>query len=127
MQRRKDVHHREHWATRLTKLGTMTGQVCILTTDLSDPDYVIDVLSKRPKDIFIVAHVGARAAAEFLKHGLLRPGTRYTMTSALLISPETVWILISDFGKTHRVDSGFGMHFPEVYQATLTGLFERAI
>lgn len=117
------------WATRLTQLGKMAGRVCILTTDLPDPDYVIDALSKRPTDIYIVAHTNARIAAERVKREL--PQVRIALhpdigAKALLIAPETVWIMSSDFGKKHRVDSGVGMHSPEVYQKTLAHLFDRA-
>lgn len=58
------------WATRLSQLGKTAGRVSILTTALPDPAYVIEVLSKRPTDIHIVAHFNAQAAAEHIKREL---------------------------------------------------------
>lgn len=117
------------WATRLTQLGRMTGRLCILTTNLPDPDYVIEVLSKRTSDVQIVAHVDARKAAEYIKRKL--PEVRIALhrdigAKALLIAPETVWIMSSDFGKKKRIDAGIGLHSADVYQKTLAQLFDRA-
>ncbi|MDD2133378.1 hypothetical protein [Pseudomonas kurunegalensis] len=117
------------WATRLSQLARMKGAVSILTTQLPDPDYVIGVLSKRAWDIKIVAHVDAREGAERIKQVL--PSVRIALHSdigakAILIAPDTVWILSGDFGKKHKLDTGVGFHSAMVYQKTHQQLFERA-
>lgn len=117
------------WATRLSQLGKTRGRVSILTTELPDPAYVIEVLSKRPTDIHIVAHAIARAAAEHIKRALpeIRIALHYDIgAKALMVAPETVWIMSTDFGKKHRLDSGVGLHSSELYEKTVEELFERA-
>lgn len=82
------------WATRLSQLGKTTGRVSILTTELPDPAYVIQILSKRPTDIHIVTHVNARAAAEHIKRELpeIRIALHHDLgAKALMVAPETVW------------------------------------
>lgn len=117
------------WSMRLSQLAKVKGRVSILTSELPDPAYVIEVLSKRPRDIYIVTHVNARAAAEHIK--LTLPEVRIALhhdlgAKALMIAPETVWIMSADFGKKHRIDSGVGFHSSEIYERTVSELFERA-
>ncbi|EUB86978.1 hypothetical protein [Pseudomonas sp. GM30] len=118
------------WSTRLSQLAKTKGRVSILTSELPDPVYVLEVLSKRPRDIYIVTHIKARAAAEHIKAAL--PEVRIALhhdlgAKALMVAPETVWIMSSDFGeKKHRIDSGVGFHSPEIYEQTVSELFERA-
>jgi len=43
----------------------------------------------------------------------------------VLVSPDTVWVSSSDFGKTKKIESAVGLHSSIVYQRTLDSLFNR--
>lgn len=117
------------WSTRLSQLSKMTGRISILTADLPDPEYAIVVLSKRPADIHIVAHLNAATAANKIKQAL--PNIRIALhpelgAKAIFVAPKTVWIMSSDFGRGSKLDSGVGFHSPELYEKTWSQLFARA-
>lgn len=117
------------WATRLSQIGTAQGEILILTHALSDVDYIIKILDKRPRDIWIVAHTNSTAAAKALKAA--RPWVRIAVhhdigAKAVLVAPETVWVSSSDFGKARKLESAVGFHSADLYVRTRSQLFEKA-
>jgi hypothetical protein len=117
------------WATRLSQIGTATGEILILTRALPDIDYITRILDKRPKDIWIVAHTDSTAEAKALKAA--RPWIRIAVhpdpgAKAVFVAPETVWISSSNFGKAGKLESAVGFHSADLYVRTRSQLFEKA-
>lgn len=99
-----------------------------MTGSLPDPEYISQILNKRPQDIFIIANACAEAEAKFLKSRF--PSIRIVLhrnnnAKVVLVAPDTVWVSSSDFGKTTKIESAVGMHSEFVYQRTLDSLFKR--
>ncbi|WP_455922638.1 hypothetical protein [Pseudomonas putida] len=117
------------WASRLSQLGKVSGEILILTHSLTEIDYITRILDKRPRDIWIVAHVSAEPEARVLKAG--RPWLRIALhreigAKAVLVAPETVWMSSSDFGKAGKLESAVGFHSAELYAKTRSQLFAKA-
>ena len=115
------------WNTRLSQLARMTGPVFIMTGMLPDPDYIGQIIGKRPRDIFIIASTKAEADARLLKSRF--PETRIAPHSnnnakLVLVAPDTVWVSSSDFGKTTQIESAMGLHSVEVYNRAYESLFK---
>lgn len=116
------------WNTRLSQLGKISGPVFIMTGLLPDPEYISQIIGKRPHDIFIIANSDAYREAQWLKSKY--PSVRIVLHSnnnakVVLVSPDTVWVSSSDFGKTKKIESAIGLHSSTVYQKTLETLFNR--
>jgi hypothetical protein len=117
------------WATRLSQISKATGEILILTRALPDTEYIMKILDKRPRDIWIVAHTDSTAEAKALKAA--RPWLRIAVhrdigAKAVLVAPDTVWFSSSDFGKAGKLESGVGFHSTELYIRTRSQLFHRA-
>lgn len=115
------------WNTRLSQLGRMTGELCILTRLLPNPAYIEKVFDKRPHGIILVAHVDARDAAVQLKQ--MFPSVRVLLSrnnnvKLVLVAPETVWLSSSDFGESLDVEAAVGFHSAELYSRVRTSLFQ---
>lgn len=116
------------WNTRLSQIARVLGPIHIMTGLLPAPDYISEILAKRPHNIFIIAHTDAESDARLLK--LTFPAIRIALhgnnnAKVVLVSPETVWVSSSDFGisRTRRIESAVGIHSIEVYERTLRTLF----
>ena len=110
------------WATRLSQISKISGQVWILTHNIIDIEYVSDILRKRPENIFMVAHVTAKDNAIALKakfSGIKIALHNKIGAKAVLIEPGTIWISSADFGLTRDIESTIGIHSIEAYQKYL--------
>lgn len=110
------------WNTRLSQIARIPGPIHIMTGLLPDPDYISQILGKRPHGIFIIAHTDAESDARLLK--LRFPAIRIALhgnnnAKIVIISPETTWVSSSDFGKTRKIESAVGIHSVAVYERTL--------
>lgn len=117
------------WNTRLSQLGKVLGPVRILTGQLPDVEYLGQIISKRPYDIFIVAHTTARKEAELLK--LQFPSIRIALhdknnAKVVLLPPATIWVSSADFGKSKMNETTVGLHSIEVYDRTVETVFNKA-
>ncbi len=116
------------WNTRLSQLAKIRGPVFIMTGLLPEPGYISQIIGKRPQDIFIIANSDANPEAKFLKSKF--PSVRIALhgnnnAKVVLVSPDTVWVSSSDFGKTKKIESAVGLHSSTVYQKILESLFKR--
>lgn len=118
------------WNTRLSQLGKMTGEMCILTRLLPNLSYIERILGKRPHSITVIAHKDARDAASQLKQKF--PGIRVLLNSdnnakVVLIEPETVWLSSGDFGESSDVEAAVGFHSSTLYGRVRASLFQPAL
>jgi hypothetical protein len=116
------------WNTRLSQLGKLVGPVRIMTGLLPDTEYIAQILSKRPSEVFIIANSNARDNADILKKKF--PNIRIALhpninAKVVFVSPETVWLSSSDFGKTKQVESAIGLHSVEVHDRAIRDLFTK--
>jgi len=110
------------WNTRLSQLGKIQGSLYVMTHHLSNPEYIARIISKRPHDIFIIAHRDAKVNAQKIKSQFpqvqiaLHPNLN---ARVVLVEPKTVWVASSDFGETNMVESAIGLHSVDVYSRVL--------
>ena len=95
---------------------------------LPDPEYISQIISKRPQDVFIIANNNAHSEARILKSKF--PSIMIALhannnAKVVLVSPDTVWVSSSVFGKTKQIEAAIGLHSNEVYDKTLKSLFEK--
>lgn len=114
------------WNTRLSQLGKMQGSLYIMTHHLPNVDYISEIISKRPHNIFIIANEDARENAIKIKAKF--PSVRIALhkkmnAKVVLIAPETVWISSSDFGESKMVESALGFHSVQVCNKAIEDLF----
>ena len=107
------------WATRLSQLAKVKGNVYISTFSLPDLPYAEKILEKRPRDIFIIAHSMFHAKALGIKDAF--PDIRIALrddihAKVVLAEPETVWLSSANFGKSGWIEHGIGMHSPEAFE-----------
>lgn len=116
------------WNTRLSQIARVAGPILIMTGSLPEPEYISQILGKRPRDIFIIANTSAVAEARLLKSRF--PAIRIALhpnnnAKVVLVAPDTVWVSSSDFGKTTKIEAAVGMHSVFVFNQTLSALFNR--
>ncbi len=116
------------WNTHLSQLARVSGPVYIMTGLLPDHGYISKILSKRPRDIFIIANSNSELDARKLKSDF--PLVRIVLNNEnnaklVLVSPGTVWVSSADFGKTDKIEVGVGLHSQEVYEKMLDSLFNK--
>ena len=97
-----------------------------MTGALPDLGYISQIVSKRPRDILIIANTRALPEAKQLKY--LFPFLRIalhpdTNAKVVLVAPDTVWVSSADFGKTDQIESAVGLHSTAVYNRALGSLF----
>lgn len=114
------------WNTRLSQLSRVSGPMLVMTGLLPDITYISQIIGKRPRDIFIIASTEAEAEARLLKQQF--PEIRVALhksnnAKVVLVAPDTVWVSSSDFGKSAKTESAVGMHSEELYNRTLSSLF----
>ena len=107
------------WNTKLSQIKKISGEICIMTRLLPNPDYIEKILSKRPHDIFIIAHVDADNNAKKIKEKF--PEVRIALHTKInskvaFIAPETVWVSSADFGETKMIESAIGLHSATVHK-----------
>lgn len=114
------------WNTKLSQLGHMLGPLFIMTRLLPNLNYISRIVSKRPRDIYILASTDAEANARELKAQF--PAIRIALHSqinakAVFLGPETVWIGSADFGESKMIESSIGIHSETVFNKAVTSLF----
>lgn len=117
------------WSTHLSQLGKVKGHVYVMTRLLPDVDYIAEIVGKRPHDIWILAHAEASENARLLKLRFPQIEVavhRCNNAKMVLVAPRTVWISTSDFGKSGEIETGIGIHSPEVFEEAKEKLFDRA-
>lgn len=82
------------WGTRLSQLGKVVGPVRIITELLPDTDYIKNIISKRPSDIFIIANISARENAKIIKEAF--PSVRIALHQN--INAKVVFCLQKRYG-----------------------------
>ncbi|MGJ7533388.1 MULTISPECIES: hypothetical protein [unclassified Variovorax] len=116
------------WSRRLAQIGRVVGPILIMSGSLPDPDYISQILGKRPRDIFIIANADANREARMLK--LRFPDVRIalhrnTNAKVVLVAPDTVWVSSADFGKTTQIESVIGLHSNNVFERTRETIFKK--
>lgn len=116
------------WNTKLSQLGKLQGAVCIMTHHLTNVEYISRILSKRPSNIYIIAHEEAKENAIKIKRSfpMIRLALHKKINAKIvLVEPETVWVSSADFGESKMLESAVGFHSVDVYNRTLEKLFRR--
>ena len=116
------------WSRRLSHIARIVGPILIMTGSLPEPDYISQILGKRPRDIFIIANTDAHKEARVLK--LRFPEVRIalhrnTNAKAVLVAPDTVWVSSTDFGKTTQIESAIGLHSSLVFERARESFFNK--
>jgi hypothetical protein len=116
------------WSRRLSHIARIIGPILIMTGSLPEPDYISQILGKRPRDIFIIANADAHREASMLKRRF--PDVRIalhrnTNAKAVLVAPDTVWVSSTDFGKTTQIESAVGLHSRLVFERTRESFFNK--
>jgi hypothetical protein len=116
------------WGRRLSQIARVVGPILIMSGSLPDPDYISQILGKRPRDIFIIANADANREARMLK--LRFPDVRIalhrnTNAKVVLVAPDTVWVSSADFGKTTQIESVIGLHSNNVFERTRETIFKK--
>ena len=118
------------WASRLSQLGKMKGCVRILTYSLPDLESIRGVLSKRPKDIFIIANPKAanvESRAEAIKEEF--PNIRIalneeTHSKVFLIAPDSLMVSSANFGLSGWHETTVSFHQKEAHDHYIENDFE---
>ena len=116
------------WNTRLSQLARVSGPMLVMTCLPPDTTYISRIIGKRPRDICIIVNIDAETEARFLKQKF--PAIRVALhkrnnAKVVLVAPDTVWVSSSDFGKSEKTESAVGMHSVDLYDRTLTSLFNK--
>lgn len=116
------------WNTRLSQIARTKGTIYIMTGALPDIPYISRIIGKRPHDILIIANTSAEKNAKLLKQNF--PVVRIALhpnnnAKVVLVSPETVWVSSSDFGKTTKIESAVGIHSSTLLDDTVKFLFKK--
>ncbi len=115
------------WSTRLSQIGKMTGEILIVTNQLPNVDYIVRILSKRPRGIRLICNSNAKAQALDLKSRLpsICVATHERSNAKLaLIAPDTVWQSSADFGEVKQINSTVGLHSSIVHDRIVDEVFE---
>ena len=118
------------WATRLSQLSRMKGEVRIITFSLPKMDYVRKQLQRRPYDIFILAHDKFVCRAKEIRQEF--PHIRVAVhpevhSKVLLIAPHTVWISSANFGSSDWHETTVGFHSKDAHDHYAKGIFPRLL
>lgn len=116
------------WGARLSQIARVTGAIYIVTGKLLDPDYVSQILGKRPHNISIIANASARKEANAIKRSF--PGVRVALhdecnAKVVLVEPDTVWVSSADFGKSTMIESTVGLHSISVFNRAVESFFRK--
>lgn len=116
------------WSVRLSQIARVTGSIYIVTGKLLDPDYVSQILGKRPHNISIIANANARKEANTIKRSF--PGVRIALhndcnAKVALVEPDTVWISSADFGRSTMIESTIGLHSINVFNRAAESFFRK--
>ncbi|MBH1672695.1 hypothetical protein I5U90_06550 [Stenotrophomonas maltophilia] len=119
------------WSTRISHIGRVSWHMYVMTRRLPGTDHISRIISKRPRDISIIANYEARTAAEIMKGRF--PGIRVALhaknnAKVVLITPGTVWVSGADFGEGEGsgwIDAAMGMHSEDLFRRTHEDLFLR--
>lgn len=98
----------------------------VMTRMLPNLDYIGRILSKRPREIYIIASTEAEADASRLK--ALFPEIRIVLhdnvnAKIVLVAPNIIWLGSSDFGESKDIESAVGLHSDLVFNKAITSLF----
>jgi hypothetical protein len=118
------------WSTHLSQIARVAGPIFIMTGLLPDTEYISRIIEKRPRDITIIANSAAGPDAELLK--IKFPSIKIFLhndnnAKVVLVSPCTVWISSSDFGKANKIESAVGFHSISLFEKTQTLLFNKVL
>lgn len=123
------VYHNGHhtWGMKLSQLNRQYGVVRIITYSLPNVEYAVNLLGKRPQNIFVVCHAKFIERARAIKKAL--PEIRIAIAEELhakmlMIEPKTVYIGSSNFGHSNWQECEVGIRDNNVHDAC-TKTFER--
>lgn len=124
----KLAHRASTWNTKLSQIGRVAGPIYVLTRNLRDVEYIRKIISKRPRELWLIAHEEARREANDLK--MMFPSIRLALhpssnIKAALVFPNTVWVSTSDFGKSSDEELAIGMHSEAVFNEIVDKIFRK--
>ena len=110
------------WGMKLSQLNRQSGVVRIVTYSLPDMAYVKQQFERRPYDIWIICHTKFIDRAETLKRTF--PDVRIAVRNdvhakVLLIEPSTLYVTSANFGASHWIESGIGIHSKPAHDSAL--------
>lgn len=106
------------WAMKLSQINRFGGAIRIITYSLPDMEYVKAQFSRRPHDIFLIAHSKFSSRARSIK--AMFPDIRVAVhkevhSKVLLIEPHTIYISSANFGHSDWHESFIGLHSKEAH------------
>jgi hypothetical protein len=115
------------WGTRLSQLAKQKGVVRILTYSLPAMWYVRQQLGRRPKDIFLIAHLKFADRAKEIKAEF--PDIRIAVHGKLhskvgLVGPETIVISSANFGDSGWHETSVSFHSRSAHDWYVRSVFE---
>lgn len=116
------------WSTRLSQIGSTENPIFIVTRELPDINYILKIIGKRPRNIYIIANTSAEINAKLIKNKF--PRVRILLhhdvnAKIVMVSPNTIWISSADFGKTTKIESTIGIHSSELFDKTVGNVFNK--
>jgi len=114
------------WAMKLSQLNRQSGIVRIITYSLPDLDYTVNLLGKRPNDIFLICHSKFSDKANLLVSAL--PGIKVAVrndihTKILLLEPSTIYITSANFGQSGWHETTMGVRSTEAHAWYVANVF----
>jgi hypothetical protein len=114
------------WGMKLSQLHKQSGAIRIVTYSLPRVEYAMDQLSRRPKDIWIVAHSKFLEQAKAIKKALPEIEIAlndYVHSKIVLIEPKTVYITSANFGDSRWHETCIGVRSKEAHDAYVENSF----
>lgn len=106
------------WNMKLSQLARTKGTVRIVTYSLPEIEYVTDLFSKRPEDIYLVCHTKFEDKATIIKRmfPLISIAVNAEVHSKVcLISPSTVYVGSANFGRSHWHETIVGIRSSDAH------------
>jgi hypothetical protein len=114
------------WAMKLSQLSKQEGTVRIITYSLPNMEYVETQFSRRPYDIFLIAHEKFATIAGRIKNRFqnIRIALNKSVHSKILmIEPSTIYISSANFGLSKWHETSLGFHSKKAHQWYLERAF----
>jgi len=114
------------WNMKLAQLARQSGTVRIITYSLPEMDYIKNLFSKRPEDIYLVCHNKFRGRAIEIKRSF--PLINIALcddvhSKVCLISPSTVYVGSANFGRSRWHETMIGVRSKDAHDWYLSRSF----
>lgn len=114
------------WAMKLSQIARQRGRLRIITYSLPRPDYIHDVLGKRPSNIQIIAHSKFRQNATNIMKRFRDIDIRVhdeVHSKVVLIEPQTIIVSSANFGSSRWHETSISLHSQDAHDWYVEHMF----